>query len=306
MDEGIHKVWLGSDVTIGMAAHGHAEITEKALQSLFLSAEGTFELILVNDCSPDNTLSLFLETRKRYPRTKILSFDRNLEYTGSLNAILSHAAGKWVLFISNDILVTPAYLREIFKVAKLSDDFGIVRGVSNMADTGLSMHNVTVEEAMHDSTDLFQFAEKIATQFGGQYLLDSFLIGDAFLVSRSVLDKVGFLDPLFYGYFADHDFGIRARIAGYKIVLARGAFALHVQNALCIPEGEEKRQRLHRRWMKIGENWARFKLKYGVPVDETFPSHNLSLVPWDELSSSATFDISRHYFDKGNYERYFV
>jgi hypothetical protein len=44
---------LGRDVTISTAAYGNAATTRICLEALFQSATGEFELILVDDCSPD-------------------------------------------------------------------------------------------------------------------------------------------------------------------------------------------------------------------------------------------------------------
>src|SRR5262249_32879304 len=84
---------LGPEVSIGMSAYGNAATTRRALEALFASAEGDFELLLVDDCSPDNreTRSLFLQTADRHANTKVFGFATNREYTGSLDAILSHA-----------------------------------------------------------------------------------------------------------------------------------------------------------------------------------------------------------------------
>jgi hypothetical protein len=43
-------------LSVGMAAHGNARTTRRALDSLFSSATGDFELVLVDDQSPDDTL----------------------------------------------------------------------------------------------------------------------------------------------------------------------------------------------------------------------------------------------------------
>src|ERR1700674_5362930 len=82
---------LGSDVTIGIAAYGNYVTTQVCLQALFRSARGDYELILVDDCSPDNgqIRSLFLEAKQQHANTRVYSFTKNLEYSGSLNAILS-------------------------------------------------------------------------------------------------------------------------------------------------------------------------------------------------------------------------
>ncbi len=299
----IQKVRLDDDVTIGMSAFGNYQTTLEALNALFYSAEGDFELLLIDDCSPDNTLSLFMETKLRYPRTKVVSFDRNLEYSGSLNAILSHAKGRWVLFLSNDIFVTPAYLRELFQIARSDSSFGIVRGCSNFVDNSLGTHNIAMPPAINSMEQLAAFAEKHASRFHGQHLSDDFLTGDAFLVSREVLDKIGTFDPMFYGYFADHDFGIRAKIAGFKLVLARAAFAYHKRaaNFEYLPK-TLRDQKLTARYMKVFENWARFKLKYGLPVE--LPFTYMADIPWERLCNMP-FSSDRCYVPPVNYSKYF-
>jgi GT2 family glycosyltransferase len=300
----LEKVVLGSDITVATAAYGNYQTTKFALDALFSSAEGDFELMLINDCSPDNTLSLFLEAKGKHLNTKIISFDKNLEYSGSLNAILSHAAGEWIIFISNDIFVTPGYLREIFGIARSEVDFGVIRGVSNFVDNGLETHNIRVPDKIENLEKLFIVAESIASEFGGQHLVDQYLTGDAFLISRRVLDKIGTLDPQFYGYFADHDLGVRTRIAGYKIVLARGAFAFHLRRANFeyLPE-QLRKEKISLRWSRVYENWARFKMKYGMPVELRYT--NINSIPWDELSA-VEFNAARHYCPPKDYKRYIL
>jgi GT2 family glycosyltransferase len=299
----IQKTCVGDDVTIGMSAYGNAQTTTEALEALFSSAEGDYELLLVDDCSPDNTLSLFLETKRRHPHTRVLSFDRNLEYSGSLNAIFSHARGRCVLFLSNDILVTPAYLRELLDIARTDPAFGIVRGCSNFVDNALETHNVPLPAATMSLDQLAVFGEELASRFHAQFLFDDYLTGDAFLVSRAVLEKIGTLDPMFYGYFADHDFGLRAQIAGFKLVLARAAFAAHKRDAnfTYLPE-PLRSQKLTLRWMKIVENWARFKLKYGLPVEQPFT--DMKSIPWGELGRRS-FSAKSSFVPPGDYTRYF-
>ena len=299
----VEKIHLGDDVTIGMSAYGNYQTTSEALNALFNSAEGEFELFLVDDCSPDNTLSLFLETKRRHPPTKVLSFDRNLEYSGSLNAIFSHARGRWVLFLSNDIFVTPSYLRELFQIARSDTTFGIVRGCSNFVDNEHETHNIVLSSPIVSYEQLAVFAEEHAARFHGQYLSDDYLTGDAFLVSRAVFDKIGTLDPMFFGYFADHDFGIRARIAGFKLVLARAAFAFHKRDANFnyLPE-QLRNHKVTLRFMRIFENWARFKLKYGLTVEQPYTS--LNSLNWDALCQKP-FNPEMCYSSPGDYSKYF-
>ena len=137
---------VGPELTIGMSAYGNEGTTRHALQCLERSIKGDYELILVDDCSPDGgaVFNLFIEFGNRHKRTRVFRFGRNLEYSGSLNAILSHATGDEILFLSNDIFATEPYLRELTAVARSNDRYGIIRGCSNFVDNQRPTHNVNV------------------------------------------------------------------------------------------------------------------------------------------------------------------
>jgi GT2 family glycosyltransferase len=298
---------LGPDVTIGISAYGNYQTTQICLQALFRSARGDYELILVDDCSPDNgrVRGLFLEARQQHSNTGVFSFSKNLEYSGSLNAILSHATGQSVLFVSNDIFVTPYYLSTLLEVMRSNSSYGIVRGSSNFVDNnGRKTHNIVPERPIGSGEDLVAFGGKVFAEFGKQASVDDFLTGDAFMVSRALLDRIGTFDPLFFGYFADHDFGVRTQIAGFDLIVASGAFAYHqsAANFDYLPL-DQREAKLGRRWVRVAENWARFKLKYGLPVEAMF--EGTDLIPWKALAS-VPFSAEKHYTAPGDYSQYLI
>lgn len=299
------RLRLDDRVSIAIAAHGNVEASKKCLECLFRSIEGSFELLLIDDCSPDNgaTRSLFCEAGKLHRNTKVFVFSENLEYTGSVNAALSHAGGDLVFFLSNDIYVTGHYFAGLIQAA-IAHPSAILRGSSNFVDNEQPTHNFTTEQEIKTLDDLMFEARAISNRYGIGTLPDKYLVGDAFVVSRPVIEKIGTFDPLFYGYFGDQDYGLRARIAGFELLLVQGAFAYHDRdiNIAYLPEAERE-AKLERRFMRVYENWARFKLKYGIPVSETFPGTNE--VPWDRLAA-APFSSDLHYSKPGTYSKFLV
>lgn len=278
-------VKLDDSITIGMAAHGNISTTIFAIRALFASVSGNFELILVDDASPDETGKLFELVPQIHQNTKVFRFQHNLEYSGSLNTILSHSSGNHVIFISNDIFITSAYIKQLLSVAQRYPDAGIVRGCSNFVDNGLLSHNINDCGELDDFDALFSYADERAKQFELRIIDDQYLTGDAFLVTRNLLDKIGYIDSRFYGYFADHDFSLRAKRAGFKPALALGAFAWHQHgsNMDYLPQ-KAKEEKLRNRWARVNENWARFKEKYNLPV--SLPYKGMRRIPWEALSKS--------------------
>lgn len=293
---------LTASMSIGMAAHGNARTTRKALDALFASATGDFELILVDDQSPDDTLGIFVEARARHRNTRVFSFKRNLDYGESVNAFLSHARGDRLLFLSNDIFATPAYLRALLATADAHPECGILRGCSNFVDKGTPQHMVPMEGG-ETREAYFEFAEKIARRNRDAELLDErYLVGDAFLVTRPVIERIGTFDTRFIGYFTDVDFGLRAQIAGFRVVLERRAFAFHQThgNIAYLPP-DAQQERWQRRRDKVDAAAQAFVDKYGLQV----PEGGIASFPWQELARRP-FDPAQHRVAPKDYSEFLL
>lgn len=297
-------VYLNEKISIGIAAHGNTAITTRCLEALFMSVRGEFELILIDDASPDETLKVFRDVPAIHNRTQIYSFDRNLEYSNSVNAILSHASGEYIFFLSNDILTSPSYFSELLDTAKNNKIFGVLRGCSNFVDNGLTSHNIPCIVEPENIESLFDFAECRQSVFGSEIEDDRFLTGDAFMVTRRLLDSIGTYDTDFIGYFSDHDFGIRAKRHGFRTVLARGAFCWHYcgTNFNYLPNNE-KEVKAQLRTTRIQEASAHFFRKYGLDTSTTY--QGIAALPWEMLSSQH-FEYSRDFCPPLDYGIYRV
>jgi len=293
---------LDQSISIGIAAYGNAEVTCRCLEALFRSTRGDYELILINDNSPDAglTLNTFRWASSIHENTLIYeSRDQNLEYSGSVNLLLSHAKGDKIMFISNDIFVTPYYLRAALQVIANTSNWGIIRGSSNFVDNGLSSHNIQPVKSITNLEDIFTESENLYSLFADIHVPDPFLTGDAFIVNRELINKIGSFDPMFYGYFADHDYGLRAKIAGMETLLVPGAYAVHQAGSnisyLC---EEDQARKVSLRWARVHENWARFKLKYSIGVE--IPYNSMHDIDWEGLASTS-FNHQFHYVSLKDY-----
>jgi GT2 family glycosyltransferase len=297
-----HAVRLSRKISIGMAAHGNSKTTREALDTLFASASGDFELILIDDQSPDDTLQVYREAAESHENTRIFSFDTNLEYCHSVNAFLSHARGDHLLFLSNDIFVNPSYLRQLLKASAANPGCGILRGCSNFVDNESRMHNIPVPE-FPTQKSFFAFSAEIARGHQASSVVDErFLVGDAFLATRPLIERIGAFDTRFVGYCADLDFGLRAQIAGFRVVLVRSAFAVHQEhvNIKYLPPDEQKKK-LSLRFARASEALRVFLQKHEIPLEGV----NIYDIPWEPLARQS-FDPARHYCAPQDYSRYLL
>lgn len=71
-----------------------------------------FEMVLVNDGSPDDSLAYAIERRKDIPQLVVVDLSRNFGHHYAIQAGLSHARGDLIFLIDCDLEVSPLVLSE--------------------------------------------------------------------------------------------------------------------------------------------------------------------------------------------------
>jgi glycosyltransferase involved in cell wall biosynthesis len=107
----------------------------ECIESILGQSFVNFELILVNDASPDHSL----DTLKGYAggdsRIRILDLGKRSGVAAARNAGLSWARGKYVSFVDADDIVAPDYFRILLDVAEHFALDMVVSGVTNFKKT---------------------------------------------------------------------------------------------------------------------------------------------------------------------------
>lgn len=90
-----------------------------------------FELILVNDGSPDQSLSAALELQRRFPKIIIVDLSRNFGHHRAIMTGLRHASGELVFLIDSDLEESPELLETFFQEMQTKQDVDVVFGIQN-------------------------------------------------------------------------------------------------------------------------------------------------------------------------------
>ena len=75
---------------------------KECLDSVINQTFKNIEIIIVNDCSPDNSESIILEYMSKDPRIKYIKHDKNLGLGGARNTGITNATGEWIAFVDSD------------------------------------------------------------------------------------------------------------------------------------------------------------------------------------------------------------
>lgn len=100
---------------------------ERCVESLGAQSFRDFEVIFVDDCSPDNSVRLLGQLLENYPwmRVKLIRHKENMGVAAARITALHAAKGTYVIHVDSDDYVHPDYLSTLYDAA-VRDDADIV------------------------------------------------------------------------------------------------------------------------------------------------------------------------------------
>jgi GT2 family glycosyltransferase len=86
------------------------EHLQRFLPSVAATDYTDFEIIIANNASDDGTVQWI---EKNYPTCKVVTYDRNYGYAAGNNRAVKYASGEILLFLNNDVEVSPDWLTHL-------------------------------------------------------------------------------------------------------------------------------------------------------------------------------------------------
>ena len=107
-------------VSVIVALYNAENYIRECLDSLLAQTFKDFEVIVVDDCSTDNSVAIVEEFAPKFEgRLKLFKSKKNIGYPGApRNTALKFARGKYMTFLDSDDFFTPTALEEIYKIAE--------------------------------------------------------------------------------------------------------------------------------------------------------------------------------------------
>lgn len=226
--------------------------TQRCLQALRAGStdEHPTEFIFVDNGSTDGTVE-FLSDQDD---VKLIRNSANLGAPAARNQGIAISKGEQMVFMDNDVMVTPGWLPRLLFHLAIDKYSGCVGCLSDRA-----AHNQQLEYAGDSSPAALRgFADSLADQNSRQYRPQAMLTSFLLMVSRGLIETIGGFDERFSPWgFEDDDFSMRAHLAGYQNRVAMDVFVRHE------PYTGTGKQKAHMALLQ--RNWARFASKWGMP-----------------------------------------
>ena len=162
-----------------------------AIQSCLNQTHKNFELIIVNDCSSDNSLKIIAEYAKNDKRIVAINNDVNKKLPATLNIGHNQAKGNFITWTSDDNILKSCFLECLINSL-----------LENQADIVYSNYDIITENGS---------LKRIHITGPTEHLLYGNKIGASFLYKKEVFEELnGYNESLFL--LEDYDFWLRASI----------------------------------------------------------------------------------------------
>jgi GT2 family glycosyltransferase len=199
----------------------------ECVESLLSEGLSPPDVVFVDNGSTDGSAEL---VEKRFPEIACVKNRENVGFGEASNqgarAALERGADA-VLFVNNDVVLPRGTLARLIRTLENDRELGIV---------GPRVLYKSDPSRIWCAGGMLTWRQNLSTLLGHKELdgprwqanrAVDYVAGCALLARRSVLEKIGFFDAQYFAYMEDVDLCLRAKEAGFGVLLVGEAHVLH-------------------------------------------------------------------------------
>ena len=111
-------------ISVVTASYNYQDYIKEAVQSVLDQTYKDWELIIVDDCSTDNSVEVIKSFKDE--RIKLFINEKNLGLKETVKRGIENATGEWVVFLESDDILTPDYIEKKVEIAKKYTDINLI------------------------------------------------------------------------------------------------------------------------------------------------------------------------------------
>jgi len=211
-----------------------------------LEREDVEEIIVVDNASTDGSPEM---VKKKFPNAILIENPCNYGFARAVNIGIKATKSKVIFILNSDIIIKLNTISKIKYYMTLNRHIGIASPVL-ISPCGERIQNIRV---IPSPLYIFLYCFFILKVFPvlGRFL-PNYIQGAAFVLRKSIIQKVGLLDENFFFYGEDADFCLRVKKSGFSTGIISDAEVIHLEG------GSSKKKSANYYFVK---NWeAKFKI----------------------------------------------
>lgn len=216
--------------------------------------ERPIRVILVDDCSPDEEISKYLDelTKSRRPGTLMVRRTVNGGFPAAVNMGICVARGNDVILLNSDTIVSDGWVDRL-AIAAAQPRVGTVTPFTNNGEICSLPTKCRVNPV--PTADITDQLNRVMSEVNAGRVAEMPVgVGFCLYIRRDCLDDVGLFDEERWGrgYGEEVDFCLKAASRGWRHVLCGDAFVAHQGS---VSFGDEKLERIREGCAKINERY---------------------------------------------------
>jgi GT2 family glycosyltransferase len=181
-----------------------------------------YRIVVVDNASSDATAD---EVEARFPDVTVIRSEHNGGYAAGNNLCFARSRSRYIAVLNPDARPEAGWLTALVRAldehpnaALATSKVLLASGPERVNACGLDVHlsGMAFCRGLGDSAASYEHVQRVAA-----------VSGASFVVRRDVLEEIGGLDERFFMYMEDTELSMRARLAGYDVVLAPESRVVH-------------------------------------------------------------------------------
>ncbi len=248
-------------VSIIIPVFNKVEFTRQCIETLYQNTPGdapefSFEVIVVDNGSTDDTKTFLKEAADKYPNFYYVINPDNLGFSRACNIGAHYARGKYLHFLNNDTEPLPNWLPPLVEVLDVDETVGATGSKLLFPDGTIQHAGVVVVEnhILPDHLLARHFYYKKPGDYPETNGMRTYkvLTAASLMIRREIFQKVGGFDEGYWNGYEDVDLCFKIYQDGWKLIYQPHSVLIHYEQqsgAQRFIKVSENVKRLHERWL---------------------------------------------------------
>ena len=206
-------------LSIVIPHYNNFNILEDCIQSLSNITYNNYEIIIVDNCSEDNSYQLI---KNNFKNVKLYKTEKNLGYSGGCNFGAKYSKGKYILFLNNDTVHSNNFIEPLIDFLESNDNVSSVQPkIKNYYKkkyfdyAGASGGFIDYLVYPFCRGRIFETIEKDNNQYDNNYQV-FWTSGTAFITRKKTFDLLSGFDEKLFCHMEEIDYCWKNYLIGYK------------------------------------------------------------------------------------------
>ncbi len=225
------------DVSVVVVNWNTRQLLRDCLDSIRANSDGyAVEIVVVDNHSSDDSVEM---VRRDYPDVVLIANNSNTGFARANNQGVRAAAGRYVLLLNSDAMLTPGALRSLVALADSNPKIGMVGARLVNADGSFQASYTRVPTLVQEALILSGLGRLLRGRYYPSYGPEEdggprpagYVEGACMLSPRSAYLEVGGLDEGYFMYAEDVDLCYTLAKHGWLVVYQPAARVIHLGSA---------------------------------------------------------------------------